>query len=258
MPSPLAFDLLVIHSTVAEERMIIRDTRAAVYRGCDRRWKTNMRFCSFGVFDGHGGRECAEFLKNNITARVRSCLQSHHLVEDALKEAFSNVDNQFLRYSDENNIAETGSTAVVCLVTKTTIYCANTGDSRAILCRRAKTLQLSRDHKPNRSGGSVIFNRVMGRLGVSRAFGDASLKKYVTAEPEVTSFPLTVGDDFLILACDGLWDVVDNDAVAKIVRSKTSSQGIKEAAQALTSYAVRCGSNDNVTVIVVQLPMISA
>jgi len=104
----------------------------------------------------------------------------------------------------------------------------------------------------------VIFNRVMGRLGVSRAFGDASLKKYVTAEPEVTSFPLTVGDDFLILACDGLWDVVDNDAVAKIVRSKTSSQGIKEAAQALTSYAVRCGSNDNVTVIVVQLPMISA
>ena len=56
----------------------------------------------------------------------------------------------------------------------------------------------------------MLFNRVMGRLAVSRAFGDKSLKPFVTAQPEVSTTQLFKEDDFIILACDGLWDVTDN------------------------------------------------
>jgi len=125
-----------------------------------------------------------------------------------------------------------------------------------------ETKALSHDHKPNRPdekqrieqlGGCVLYNRVMGRLGVSRAFGDKSLKQYVTAEPEVVSVELTAGDEILILACDGLWDVADMDTAGGLARTHSKSKGLKAAAQALTTYAVRNGSNDNVTAMVVGL-----
>jgi len=71
----------------------------------------------------------------------------------------------------------------------------------------------------------------MGRLGVSRAFGDKSLKTYVIADPDIITMPLKEGDDFLVLACDGLWDVVDIETVTDLVRQHTASKGLQAAAQ---------------------------
>jgi serine/threonine protein phosphatase PrpC len=93
----------------------------------------------------------------------------------------------------------------------------------------------------------------MGVLGVSRSFGDKELKQWVPADPEVVSVPLRAGDDFLVLACDGLWDVADNDIVSELVRKHTAAAGLQGAACALTTFAIRNGSTDNVTCMIVQL-----
>ena len=88
-------------------------------------------------------------------------------------------------------------------------------------------------------GGCIIFGRVLGRLAVSRAIGDMSMKPFVTAEPEVTKIDLRRGDDFIVLACDGLWDVTDNETAREVVQFHLAARGAKAAAVALTTYAVR-------------------
>jgi protein phosphatase 2C len=125
-----------------------------------------------------------------------------------------------------------GSTAVVAVVAPRHLVVSNCGDSRAVLCRGGAAIPLSSDHKPDRpdeleriqaAGGRVIFwdgARVFGVLAMSRAIGDSYLKPYVISDPEVRVLERKDGDDeFLILASDGLWDVVSNEVACNVVRA---------------------------------------
>eukprot|EP00245_Coleochaete_scutata_P004195 TRINITY_DN16472_c0_g1_i1.p1 TRINITY_DN16472_c0_g1~~TRINITY_DN16472_c0_g1_i1.p1 ORF type:complete len:673 (+),score=138.41 TRINITY_DN16472_c0_g1_i1:461-2479(+) len=173
----------------------------------------------------------------------------------------------------------TGSTAVVAVVGKANLVVANVGDSRAVLSRGGRTIALSKDHKPERedemarveqAGGRVIFWngwRVLGVLAMSRAIGDRYLKPYVIAEPEVTFTLRSDDDEFLILASDGLWDVMENEKACDIVRRcmkvqrKKNKDGgyvevedpAKYAAATLIKLAYKKGSQDNISVVVVDL-----
>ena len=124
-------------------------------------------------------------------------------------------------------------------------------------------LALSSDHKPNRpderarvmaAGGQVVYAgcwRVQGDLAVSRAFGDAHLKPYgVSSTPELSAISLTPRDAFLVLASDGLWDVVDEQQCASSVLRASDPLG---AARSLCDLASTRGSMDNITVLVVAL-----
>ncbi|KAK9275032.1 hypothetical protein L1049_022290 [Liquidambar formosana] len=176
-----------------------------------------------------------------------------------------------------------GSTAVVAIICPTHIIVANCGDSRAVLCRGKVPVPLSVDHKPNRedeyarieaAGGKVIqWNgfRVCGVLAMSRAIGDRYLKPCVIPDPEVMFVPREKEDECLILASDGLWDVMTNEEVCDVARrqillwhkkngvtpSAKRGEGVDSAAQAAAEYlsrlALQRGSKDNITVIVVDL-----
>ncbi|GAV84933.1 PP2C domain-containing protein [Cephalotus follicularis] len=176
-----------------------------------------------------------------------------------------------------------GSTAVVALVSSSHIIVANCGDSRAVLCRGRESVPLSVDHKPNRedeyarieaSGGKVIQwygHRVFGVLAMSRSIGDRYLKPWIIPEPEVMFVPRARDDECLILASDGLWDVMTNEEVCEVARKRIllwhkkngapslleRGREIDPAAQAAADYlsmlAVQKGSKDNVSVIVVDL-----
>lgn len=144
---------------------------------------------------------------------------------------------------------------------------------RAVLCSAGKAIEMSHDHKPAREderarieklGGKVIHYgtwRVQGVLAVSRAFGDRRLKTYVSAEPEVKQWQLQDGDEFLILASDGVWDVLSSQAAVDIVRaamqeSRQNGNGlpdVKEAARRLTNAAYSYHSMDNITSLVIDL-----
>lgn len=130
-----------------------------------------------------------------------------------------------------------GSTCVVVMITPSHIICANAGDSRAILCKDGKALPLSFDHKPsnvpeleriNGAGGYVKCKRVDGDLAVSRGLGDFSYKSNETVrqdkqkvipDPEFVVYPRDPKrDEFMILACDGVWDVATNEQCAEFVQ----------------------------------------
>ncbi|KAG2436735.1 hypothetical protein HXX76_006259 [Chlamydomonas incerta] len=193
------------------------------------------------------------------------------LLEEALKEAFLKTDAEF---ANDGCAAMVGSTALVALVGTRKVWLANCGDSRAVLCRNGKAIQLTDDHKPERedeaervekAGGQVLFwngHRVMGVLAMSRAIGDHGLRPYIIPEPEVSVVCRTDDDDFLLLASDGLWDVMANQEATNLcircikrAREKGASRNaaVRIAASVLTKAAIDRGSKDNVTVVIVDL-----
>ncbi|KAF2291722.1 hypothetical protein GH714_035337 [Hevea brasiliensis] len=169
--------------------------------------------------------------------------------KSAMDRSFSRMDKEVIAWNEgvvgascrcEMQTPEcnaVGSTAVVAVVTPDKIIVANCGDSRAVLCRNGKPIPLSTDHKPDRpeewnriqaAGGRVIYwdvPRVLGVLAMSRAIGDNYLKPYVSCEPEVTITDRTAEDDCLILASDGLWDVVSNDTACGVARMCLRGKG---------------------------------
>ncbi|KAM3359004.1 putative late blight resistance protein R1B-23 [Capsicum galapagoense] len=176
-----------------------------------------------------------------------------------------------------------GSTAVVAVICSSHIIVANCGDSRAVLCRGKEAVALSIDHKPSRddeyarieaSGGKIIQwdgYRVFGVLAMSRSIGARYLKPWIIPKPEVMFVPRVREDECLVLASDGLWDVMTNEEVCKAARQRIllwhkkngtnplakRSQGVDPAAQAaaeyLSSMALQKGSKDNISVTVVDL-----
>lgn len=250
----------------------------------------------FGVYDGHGGPHaalrCRERLHRILTVELMAEQLDTATIEEAqwqraMVSAFSRMDDEVSGLcSDHDNDAKVpetvGSTAVVAVVGADQIVVANCGDSRVVLSRRGEAIPLSIDHKPDRAdemarieagGGRVIFwngYRVMGVLATSRSIGDRYLKPYIIPEPDVTYRRRTPDDECLILATDGLWDVVSNEMACDIARRclagrlvRKRGEGLPDgavdenpaavAAALLTKLAFARGSSDNISVVVVDL-----
>lgn len=193
-------------------------------------------------------------------------------IAEALRLAFQWMDDELLKGDDARNV---GSTAVVAMVSGSHICLANCGDSRAVLSRSGTAYRLTRDHKPEMEdeqerirscGGKVLdFNgkRVMGLLAMSRAFGDHCLRDVgVVADPEITIIDRTQEDEFVVLASDGLWDALSDAEVCDLAkrcfrrakeRGAEPETAARVAASVLMKAALDRGSNDNITVVVVDL-----
>lgn len=192
----------------------------------------------FAVYDGHGGAKIAQYAGKHLHKYiVKRPEYADGKFEKALKQAFLDIDVAML---EEECLRDelSGSTAVVSLLKGNQLYVANVGDSRAIACVNGKVDVLSLDHKPHNegelkritaAGGYVEFNRVNGNLALSRALGDFIFKRNEKKLPEeqiVTAFPdveirtITPDWEFIVMACDGIWDVMTNEEVADFVRNR--------------------------------------
>jgi protein phosphatase 1L len=164
-------------------------------------------------------------------------------------------------------------------IVQRTIIAANVGDSRAVLCRNGTAWDLTRDHKPNdpyeksrieELGGAVVWcgdsdkfgepilergiYRVNGNLALSRAIGDRSERPSVTADPEIVSAPIQDDDDFIILATDGLWDVMDSDDAVDFVQTlREAGHDLNRISTLVVEEALRRGTYDNITVVIIWL-----
>ncbi|KAI0821627.1 protein serine/threonine phosphatase 2C [Trametes gibbosa] len=139
------------------------------------------------------------------------------------------------------------------------LYCANVGDARAVLGRGGKGIRLTYDHTASdkreakrieKAGGHIIDGRVDGVLIPTRALGDPQMNCYVTSIPHTATIELDEKDDVLIIACDGLWDVIEDQDAVDLIRDTHDAM---EAAQQLLNEAARRKTSDNVTVLVVRL-----
>ncbi|KAI9375267.1 phosphatase 2C-like domain-containing protein [Aspergillus egyptiacus] len=140
------------------------------------------------------------------------------------------------------------------------LYTANVGDARVVLCRNGKALRLSYDHKGSdenegrriaNAGGLILNNRVNGVLAVTRALGDAYIKDLVTGHPYTTETVIQPDlDEFIILACDGLWDVCSDQEAVELIRNVSDAQ---EASKILVDHALARFSTDNLSCMVIRL-----
>lgn len=244
---------------------------AALSSTCGSRGEDRMEDCSvvlsplvagtdihlLASFDGHGGAACSTFAAAQIRGAVlHNCANMAATPSSALSSAFEQLDAAFL--ASIPSTEESGATALAALIVGGALFVANAGDCRCILSRTdGSVTALSRDHvavdpdeaaRVSARGGEVVNGRVMGRLLVSRALGDRALKQFVPPTPDVVEHALSGQDDFLVIATDGLWDVVSPEHAAELVRSTVRVPDL--GAKRLALKAIELGSGDNISVIV--------
>ena len=267
-------------------------------------------FSLFGVYDGHGGDTVAHyaakhFMRFLLDTKQLTATMPESEVQQRAKVAFEQalmaIDKEMASLPEiESGHDQSGSTSVMTLIGPKHIVCANTGDSRAVLARAGQAVALSHDHKPfnagekeriENAGSHVQFNRVNGDLAVSRALGDFVYKRCdsmsaelqaVTAFPEIICETRCPADEFIVLACDGIWDVMSSQEVVDKVHDMLANGrpppppseegGGEESATAeprppvstrqwdlgavsecLIDHCLRLGSRDNMSVIVLIL-----
>lgn len=219
----------------------------------------------YGVFDGHGGVDAASFAKNSL---LKSIVEDSHFparIRRAIRNAFVRTDHAL---SDSKSLDRTsGTTALIALVLGRKMLIANAGDSRAVLGKRGKAIELSKDHKPNctseklrieKLGGVIYDGYLNGQLSVARALGDWHLKgpkgiSYpLSSEPELEELILTEEDEFLVIGCDGLWDVMSSQCAVTMTRKELMLHNDPEkCCKVLVKEALKRNSCDNLTVLVV-------
>lgn len=237
----------------------------------------------FAVFDGHAGAKvsayCAEQLLEHICANdnFRSSIKTPD-VDGTLESVSKGIVAGFLDLDDKmRSIPEvvsgedkSGSTAIGALLSPDHIFFANCGDSRAILCRDSQVILHTQDHKPfipsekeriQNAGGSVMIQRVNGSLAVSRALGDFEYKnvqgkgpceQLVSPEPEILTEKRSDKDEFIVLACDGIWDVMSNEDIAAFVGNRmTITTDLKEICNMVVDTCLHKGSRDNMSIVII-------
>lgn len=195
----------------------------------------------FAVFDGHAGDRAATYCSENLLNKI---LTSKDMFKDniyqSIRDGFIHLDEDMRLLSEmASGEDKSGTTCVCAFVSPETIYIANCGDSRAVFCRSGEPFLTTVDHRPRMSNehcrivkaGAYIKNgRINGRLAVSRALGDfpyknvenlSLLEQPVSPDPEIFGIERddTV-DEFMILASDGIWNVVSEIEICRYIRSR--------------------------------------
>jgi len=246
----------------------------------------------FGVYDGHGGRQAAELCQENLHKHLMREISKHwrgtpelrttdseglKQIASCVREAFVTCDQEFLCSTVR---PRGGTTAVVSLIISGLVVVGNVGDSRAVLCRGGRAVPLSNDHTTKRldevyriraAGGDVEADEVVvngEEFCLTRAIGDSMVKvpagydfrdkeapQVVTSEPELSITELTDDDDFIILASDGVWDRMTNEAAVQFVRQRlrtTAQSDPQIAAQELANHVIHdLRTSDNVSIVII-------
>ncbi|XP_067124899.1 uncharacterized protein [Centruroides vittatus] len=217
----------------------------------------------YAIFDGHAGVEAASYCAAHLHWNIVNHPAFLTDTEKAISEAITLTDKTFLERSYREGI-KGGSTALCCLIREKTLYIAWVGDSQAVLVKKGVPNIIGLPHKPDREeercrvkelGGCVLFMdtwRVDGTLSVSRAVGDLEHKPHISSEAEICKITLDGAEDYLVLACDGLWDKLSpSDLGLLVYQHITEGKSVERIAPELVQISKELGSQDNITAIVI-------
>jgi serine/threonine protein phosphatase PrpC len=230
----------------------------------------------FGVFDGHGGKLISKYLKENLpkffTNKFNKDIYSDpKAASKYFNKVYDHIQNK-IKEDHPRAAVRCGSTALTAIhykdiEDKDRLWVLNIGDTRAVKCNKLGIAeQLTQDHKPNapdekarieQLGGKIEYDGVdwrINNLSLSRAFGDLDCTPYVTHVPQIYKYRISKSDRFIIFACDGLWDTMNNQDAVEFVNEKLMDKKFKgNYAKELAEYALIKGSLDNVTVMIYML-----
>lgn len=230
-------------------------------------------YSMYAVFDGHGGDYVAQFCHDHILGILQHELVDRYDEKDNIKNALVKTFLKLDSMLSEPHAYTTGSTCLVVLKHRDTLWVANSGDSRAIMNNLRLAVPLSTDHKPNlqeerdriyKHGGRITKSfggvwRVNGELALSRAIGDKKLRPLVICTPEITKFALGPDNKFFILATDGVWDLFGNHAISNVVYnaylsdSRASDSTVMELAKTMLLGLLDSHVDDNTTLVLVHI-----
>ncbi|CAM6099508.1 unnamed protein product [Calypogeia fissa] len=228
----------------------------------------NQNIGLFAIMDGHAGPDVAVFLTDNLFEVITTHPEFWKDPKKAISEAYHETDERIIGMGNTDMKLRVGSTATTALLLDNGkhLIVANVGDSRAVLSRKGKALDLSVDHEPQKpderqmveSKGGVVSRsvasgiyRVDRRLAMSRAFGDYDLKQHLSVQPDIWDEQLVADDEFFVIASDGVWHVMNSQEVVDLVRSTPGTA--QEVAQAVVSAALQRDSRDDITCLIVFL-----
>ena len=213
----------------------------------------------FGIFDGHGGNDVVKYIKNRLPEIIKTNILNNNnndSIENNLISSFNKIDEELKFYDSEY----TGSTATILLIQENIIYCANVGDSTAFIIYDNFIKKISTDHKCTNpkeeeriilKGGKITKNRVMGQLVLSRSLGDLYCKKYgVSNIPDISINKLDKNVKYIIVASDGVWDVVKDNELLQLSKNKKNAEGF---CKDLVKLSIDKDTKDNVSCIVISV-----
>eukprot|EP00730_Choanoeca_flexa_P015218 TRINITY_DN6931_c0_g2_i1.p1 TRINITY_DN6931_c0_g2~~TRINITY_DN6931_c0_g2_i1.p1 ORF type:complete len:302 (+),score=29.59 TRINITY_DN6931_c0_g2_i1:48-953(+) len=220
------------------------------------------------VMDGHGGDFAVDHVAKGLLSVLTDLIEQYHSPPLIFPELFSQLQaalSTAVANSSNPRAISCGTTATVCVFNDQTLHIGHCGDSRAVLCVDGQLKALTIDHRPEyqpesdrieAAGGKISYRggmpRVNGDLNMTRALGAFHLQDVgLTYEPDIVTQDLSSGDEtFLLLATDGLFDVVqDNEIVYLAQQAETPS----EAAQTIGDLSLAYGATDNVTLVLAPL-----
>lgn len=244
----------------------------------------------FIVCDGHGGIEVAEYVVPKLITRYMNKKLQYPLTKQQINKMYNEIETELENHPKQIGL-ECGCTALVVVRftndNKEYLQVINLGDCRAVMPQNGLAIALNKDHKPYwpdekkridsvnkkyKYPEEIIFDegdwRVQG-LSVSRAFGDINAKPHISHIPDSYVYKLNDSNDFLIVACDGLWDILQNHEAVNFVSDHFDNNNIqfynlydiypskdvsvcKNIARKLASYAIARGSTDNVSVLIIK------
>lgn len=230
-------------ASMQANRNAMEDSHAAVNLG--------EGYYFFAVFDGHGGaataKRCARYLHEIVKLKLDTT--SEDTIKNSLVESFRLLDQLLYLQLQLKNEDFSGSTATCALITPTQVFLINAGDSRSILFQNQRLIQATKDHGPDdpteqariiRAGHKVTKQvhasgqeqfKIDDEIAVSRAFADFDYKdkdslpydeQAITCKPDIFVIP-RMRESTIILACDGIWDVFENDDLISVVDKIESS-----------------------------------
>ncbi|KAF3142357.1 Protein phosphatase 2C 1 [Orbilia oligospora] len=255
--------------------------KTAIYSSLDENAAGESDNGYFAVFDGHAGTFAADWCGKKLHHLLEDCIRrnkDNKSMPELLDQTFMNVDKELKDLPVKNS----GCTAV-CAVLKwedrtvdsgsdsagdqspsskkhpaekkptkrvRMLYTANVGDARIVLCRSGKALRLSYDHKGSDENEGKRVANAGGLILNNRVNGDSYIKELVTGHPYTTETVIQPDlDEFIILACDGLWDVCSDQEAVDLIRTVQDPQ---DASKALVDHALARFSTDNLSCMIVR------
>jgi serine/threonine protein phosphatase PrpC len=275
--------MVIIQSTSLQGYRESNEDAEIIFENINNKKKDKNKINIYAVFDGHGGDEVSKYLKKHYldyfipTNRPKPTNKKKNY-QKYICETYNHIQEKLtLECKDIANTTGTAALAIIHYLEnrKNKLYVVNLGDCRAVKCdKKNLAIPLTLDHKPNNygetnrilnMGGKIIQEpgddpRIEG-LSLSRALGDLDTKPFVSHIPEIFRYELDNRDKFLIVACDGLWDAFENQQAinfvlneldkTKKIKSDHTSKNNTNIAYLLAEEAIKRGSRDNVSVIIV-------
>lgn len=245
----------------------------------------------FIICDGHGGHEVSRYICPRVQKLMTNNNLKYPLDHDQILKIYDQVQNEIIHHPQQIGNG-CGSTCLVVVrymnKNKECVQVVNLGDCRTVLSRRGIAQPLSKDHKPIWPDEKKRINEINKKYGtkqkihfdcgdfrildlsVSKSFGDLEAMPYLTHKPDNFYYTLKPFDEFIIIACDGLWDVLQSHEAVNFVRDHYVNNDVKfyqiqgyspfdikyqdnNIAKKLADYAIARGSTDNVSIMIVFL-----